>query len=121
MLTDRQAVDRGGVVRRHELTDEERKLLPPHIPRAATGRPPRAEDRRVVNGTVHKIPTGVSWRDLPEHFGPRQTVSTRFRRCALDGIFTRALHQIQARADEAGDIDWLVQVQQVDCCRTLWS
>ena len=35
---------------------------------------------------------------------------TRFRRYALDGVFTRALQQIQARADAAGDIDWLVQI-----------
>jgi hypothetical protein len=25
-------------------------------------------------------------------------------------VFTRALQQIQARADAAGDIDWLVQI-----------
>ena len=35
---------------------------------------------------------------------------TRFRRYALDGVFTRALQQIQAQADAAGDIDWLVQI-----------
>lgn len=35
---------------------------------------------------------------------------TRFRRYALDGVFTRALQQIQAHADAAGDIDWLVQI-----------
>lgn len=34
---------------------------------------------------------------------------TRFRRHARDGVFTRVLHQIQAQADGAGDIDWLVQ------------
>jgi hypothetical protein len=32
------------------------------------------------------------------------------RRYALDGGFTRALQQFQARADAAGDIDWLVQI-----------
>jgi hypothetical protein len=37
-------------------------------------------------------------------------VYTRFRRYALDGVFTRALQQIQAHADEAGDINWLVQI-----------
>jgi transposase len=67
-------------------------------------------DRQVVNGMVYKIRTGISWRDLPERYGPWKTVYTRFRRYALDGVFTRALQQIQARADEAGDIDWLVQI-----------
>jgi transposase len=68
------------------------------------------EDRQVVNWMVYKIRTGISWRDLPEPYRPWQTVYTRFRRYALDGVFTRALQQIQAHADAAGDIDWLVQI-----------
>ncbi|MEU3245424.1 transposase [Streptomyces sp. NPDC006875] len=28
------------------------------------------EDRQVVNGMVDKIRTGISWRDLPERYGP---------------------------------------------------
>lgn len=59
---------------------------------------------------VYKIRTGISWRDLPDRYGSWQTVYTRFRRYALDGVFTRALQQIQAHADAAGDIDWLVQI-----------
>ncbi|WP_436839921.1 IS5 family transposase [Streptomyces albogriseolus] len=97
------------MVRRHEFTDQEWELLAPLIPQAATGRP-RASDRQVINGMVYKIRTGISWRDLPERYGPWQTVYTRFRRYAIDGVFTRALQQIQARADAAGDIDWLVQI-----------
>nr|WP_107481959.1 IS5 family transposase [Streptomyces sp. JHA26] len=97
------------MVRRHELTDREWELLAPLIPRAATGRP-RVSDRQVINGMVYKIRTGISWCDLPERYGPWQTVYTRFRRYAIDGVFTRALQQIQARADAAGDIDWLVQI-----------
>ncbi|MGW0621417.1 IS5 family transposase [Streptomyces sp. NPDC002765] len=96
-------------MRRHELTDQEWDLLAPLIPRAVTGRP-RVSDRQVINGMVYKIRTGISWRDLPERYGPWQTVYTRFRRYALDGVFTRALQQIQAGADAVGDIDWLVQI-----------
>ncbi|WP_079148996.1 transposase [Streptomyces agglomeratus] len=66
-------VDHGAVIRRHELTDHEWELLAPLIPRAATGRP-RVEDRRVINGMVYKIRTGISWRDLPERYGPWKTV-----------------------------------------------
>lgn len=102
-------VDHGGMIRRHELTDQEWELLAPLIPRAATGRP-RVEDRQVINGMVYKIRTGISWRDLPERYGPWKTVYTRFRRYALDGVFTRALQQVQAHADEAADIDWLIQI-----------
>jgi transposase len=42
------------------------------------------EDRQVINGMAHKIRTGISWRDLPERYGPWKTVYTRFRRYALD-------------------------------------
>ncbi|WP_406840950.1 IS5 family transposase [Streptomyces sp. AHU1] len=97
------------MIRRHELTDQEWELLAPLIPRAVTGRP-RVSDRQVVNGMVYKIRTGISRRDLPERYGPWKTVCTRFRRYALNGVFTRALQQVQARADAAGDIDWLVQI-----------
>ncbi|WUA29743.1 IS5 family transposase [Streptomyces canus] len=96
-------------MRRHELTDQKWELLAPLIPRAATGRP-RVSDRQVIDGMVYKIRTGISWRDLPERYGPWQTVYTRFRRYALDGVFTRALQQLQACADAVGDIDWLVQI-----------
>ncbi|WP_184829849.1 IS5 family transposase [Streptomyces griseomycini] len=97
------------MVRRHELTDQEWELLAPLIPQAATGRP-RVEDRQVINGMVYKIRTGISWRDLPERYGPWKTMYTRFRRYALDGVFTQPLQQIQAHADAAGHIDWLVQI-----------
>ncbi|WP_326570104.1 IS5 family transposase [Actinacidiphila glaucinigra] len=96
-------------VRRHELTDHEWELLTPLIPRAATGRP-RVDDRQVINGMVYKIRTGISWRDLPERYGPWQTVYTRLRRYALHGVFNQALQQVQAEADAAGDIDWPVQI-----------
>ncbi|MFD4601944.1 transposase [Streptomyces sp. NPDC058464] len=63
------------MVDRHELTDQHGELLAPLISRAATGRP-RAMDRRVVNGTVYKIRTGISWRDLPECYALWKTVYT---------------------------------------------
>ncbi|WP_406351337.1 IS5 family transposase [Streptomyces sp. NBC_01635] len=96
-------------MQRHELTDQEWGSLAPLIPSAATGRP-RVDDRRVINGMLYKIRTGVPWRDLPHRYGSWQTVYTRSRRYALSGVFTQALQQIQAQADAAGAIDWLVQI-----------
>ncbi|WP_371641552.1 transposase [Streptomyces mirabilis] len=46
------------------------------------------EDRQVISSMVCKIRNRISWRDLPERCGPWKTVRTRFRRCALDGVFT---------------------------------
>ncbi|MDH6523218.1 transposase [Streptomyces sp. SAI-135] len=95
------------MIRRHELTDPEWELLAPLIPRAATGRL-RVSDRQVSNGMVDKIRTGSSWP--AGALRPLADRHTRFRRYALDGVFTRTLQQVQAHADAAGDIDWLVQI-----------
>jgi len=53
------------VVRRHELTDQAWAEIAPLLP--STGRPGGqwAEHRRVVNGILWKLATGVPWRDLP--------------------------------------------------------
>ncbi|MFJ8713834.1 transposase [Streptomyces violaceus] len=91
------------------MTDRQWELLAPVIPRAVTGRP-RVAGRQVVNGMVYTSRTGISWRDLPERYGPWQTVYTRFRRYAIGGMFPRALQLIQPGADAAGDIDLLVQI-----------
>ncbi|MGC2997088.1 transposase [Streptomyces sp. G35A] len=58
-------VDHGGVVRRHDLTNQQWELLAPLIWRAMTVRP-SVKDRQVINGMVYKIPTGISRCDLPE-------------------------------------------------------
>ncbi|MFI1184381.1 transposase [Streptomyces sp. NPDC020799] len=75
--------------RRHELTDQERELPAP-LPYSGTGRP-RIDDRRVVNGKVYSIHTGISWRGLPDWYGPWKRVYTRFRRYALNGVFAPRL------------------------------
>lgn len=95
------------MVRRHELTDEQWALLAPLLPRPVMGRP-RQDDRRILNAMIFKSRTGIAWRDLPERYGPWQTVYTRFRRWALDGTFDRLLSGLHARADAQGTIDWLV-------------
>ena len=96
--------------RRHELTDEEwarlAPLLPPEKPR--TGRRNKAH-RPVVNAILWHLGTGAPWRDLPERYGPWQTVYTRFRRWRLAGVWDRVLGAVLREADAAGRVDWGVQ------------
>nr|WP_233289893.1 IS5 family transposase [Streptomyces microflavus] len=96
-------------MRRHELSDAEWDLMRPLLPRPALGRP-RLDDRMVLNGIVWKFRNGVPWRDVPERYGPWASLHTRFRRWAANGTFDRMLQAAQAKADAAGDIDWLVSV-----------
>ncbi|WP_449342511.1 IS5 family transposase [Streptomyces aurantiogriseus] len=68
------------------------------------------DHRQVVNGILHRVRTGVQWRDLPERFGPWKTVYERHRLWSADGTWGRLLQQVQAEADAAGEIDWNVSV-----------
>ena len=100
-------------MRRRELNNERweriHPLLPPQKPR--TGRPAK-DHRLILNGILWILRTGASWRDLPERYGPWQTVSGRFYRWVKAGIWDRILEAVQQRADSEGRIDW--EVHYVD-------
>lgn len=93
--------------RRHELTDAQWAALAPLLPpqRAATGRPAK-DHRTILNGILWRMRTGAPWRDLPERYGPWQSVYTRFRRWQRAGVWDRVLAALQAAADERGELDW---------------
>ncbi|MFD5764400.1 IS5 family transposase [Streptomyces sp. NPDC127049] len=95
---------------RGDLSDAEWERLRPFLP-VSNGRRGRWRDhRQVIDGILHRVRTGVHWRDLPERFGPWKTVSERHRRWSADGTWERLLQQVQAAADAAGEIDWDVSV-----------
>lgn len=58
------------MVRRHELTDEQRQVIEPLLPPSGTKGRPRVDDRLVINGMLYKAKTAVARRDLPERYGP---------------------------------------------------
>lgn len=93
--------------RRHELTDAQWDRLAPLLPpqRPETGRPAK-DHRSVVNAILWRLATGVPWRDLPERYGPWQTVYSRFRRWQRAGVWDRVLAALQTDADAAGALDW---------------
>jgi transposase len=93
--------------RRHELTDEQWAKLAPLLPpaRPATGRP-NHDHRTILNGILWRLRTGAPWRDLPERYGPWQTVYSRFRRWQQAGIWERVLAVLTEVGDGAGELDW---------------
>ncbi|MFJ2721582.1 IS5 family transposase [Streptomyces sp. NPDC087437] len=97
------------MIRRHELSHAEWEFVRSLLPESVRGRK-RVDDRRVLDGIVWKFRTGSAWRDVPERYGSWGTLHTRFRRWAKGGTFARMLQAAQARADAAGDIEWLVTV-----------
>jgi transposase len=95
---------------RCDLTDAEWERLRPFLP-VSNGRCGRWRDhRQVIDGILHRVRTGVQWRDLPERFGPWKTVYERHRLWSADGTWERLLQQVQAAADSAGEIDWDISV-----------
>ncbi len=64
------------------------------------------DHRMVLNGMFHVLHTGCPWRDLPERYGPWQTVFDRFNRYRKDGTFDLVLTRLRTRLDKLGRIDW---------------
>lgn len=87
---NRRAYDRKGQRYPSDLTDEEWKLVVPHLP------PPRqrsrhaAPDRRLVlDAILYVLTTGCQWRQLPKDFPPKSTVHDYFVDWHCDGTLTR--------------------------------
>ncbi|MBQ0850370.1 IS5 family transposase [Streptomyces sp. BH-SS-21] len=113
-------------MRRHELTDAQWRMIEPLLP--DNGRPGGqwSDHRTVVNGVLFRARTGVPWPDLPERYGPWQTVYERHRRWSADGTWQRILTELQIEAD-AGDPDgalarrldaereWAVNIDSTSC------
>ena len=98
--------------RKSGLSDAEWSRLEPLLPgRAATGRPPK-DDRTVIDALLWLARTRAPWRDLPECFGPWQSIATRFYRWSRSGLWEHILSTLRRIADARGGIDW--EVHMVD-------
>jgi transposase len=98
------------MARAAELSETTWAWVGPLMPRAVGRSRPWRDHRQVVEGIVHRYRTGVAWRDLPERFGPWQTVWKRHHRFSADGTWDRLLAVLQAEAEAVGKLDWNVSV-----------
>ena len=94
-------------MKRHEVSEEAWAILDPLIPKseAKTGRPPR-DRRQMLNGILWILSTGAQWRDLPERFGPWETVYGYFNTWRASGLFDSIIDALHLRLDQEGKIDW---------------
>lgn len=90
---------------RHELTDEQWSRLEPLLPQPRRGPRPR-DRRRLLNGILWIHATGAQWRDLPERYGPWETVASQFYRWVQAGVWGALLASVQQQADAHGHLDW---------------
>jgi len=90
--------------RRHELTGAQWDLIKDFSPRQGRGGQ-WADHRTTFNGILWRLRTGAPWRDLPERYGPWQTIYHRFNALRRTGLLDRILERLQARLNTDGLID----------------
>lgn len=90
-------------MRRHELSDAEWKRIEALLPTQPGPRSKRG-DREFVNAVIWRVRTGVQWRDLPERFGPWQTIYNRYARWAKRGVWERLFKELAIEVDETGSL-----------------
>lgn len=93
------------------LSDAQWEQIADQLPKH-TGRKgrPFTDARLMVEGIIYRYRCGIAWQDLPEVFGPWQTVWTWHHRLAAEETWEKILAQLKAQADAEGLIDWTVSV-----------
>lgn len=99
------------MIKRYELEDRDWEQIKDLVgAQRHTGRP-RRNDRELLNGMFWVLRSGAPWRDMPERYGPWQTVYDRFNRWRKDGTLKRIAARLRNRLHGEGRIDrelWLV-------------
>ena len=104
------------MLRRYEITDSEWSRIVDLLPPENTGKRgrPRKDNRTILNGMIWIARSGAPWRDLPERYGPWETVYSRFRKWIEDGIFDNVIRVLSLDVDlsELSLDGSIVQAQQ---------
>ena len=72
-------------------------MLPPE--RTGQRGRPRKDDRKMLNGMLWIAHSGAQWRELPETYGPWQSVYARFAKWRDDGTLEAVFRALSADAD----------------------
>ncbi len=88
-----------------ELWERIEPILNKHYPPARTGRP-RTDLRRVLDGVIYRLRSGVQWNQLPREFGDDSTVHRWFQRFVEDGVLEEIWATLARECEALGDLDW---------------
>jgi transposase len=103
------------MARRHELTDAQWTMIAPLLPSNGHQGGQWADHRRVINGVLFWTRTGIPWRDLPERYGPWQTVYERHRRWSAQGTWQHIADALRIDADAQAGRAWSVNADSTVC------
>lgn len=102
--------------KRYELSDQEWERIADLFPKENTGKPgrPSKENRIMLNAMIWLARSGAPWRDLPERYGPWETVYSRFRKWIDDGILDNIFRilSLEAELEELSIDASIVQAHQ---------
>jgi transposase len=91
-------------MRRHEIPDEHWERIKDLLPGQAGDPGVTAKDNRLfVNAVLWIAKTGAPLRDLPERFGPWNSVWKRFDRWSKKGVWKRVFEMLQDP-----DLEWMI-------------
>src|SRR3954447_6789282 len=94
-------------MRRYELSEPQWRRIAPRLPhRKHRGRAghPFNDPRPIVNGILWILHTGAPWRDLPDRYGPWETVFAAFNRGGEDAPWPRIAPSLWDKLDARAKI-----------------
>ena len=108
------------MVRRYELSDDQFARIADLLP--VNGRRGKQwhDHRTLLNGIFWILHTGAHWREVPERYGPWQTVYSRFRHWQRDGTIARILEHLHLALDADGQLDtdlWCIDATRIRASR----
>lgn len=105
---------------RDRLSDDAWEQIAEAFPPPALVGRKRKDPRDMVDAILYVLRTGCPWRDLPEEFGPWQSVYHWFNTWSGDGTLDEVLHRLVAAHIDVGAIDeelWCVDGTHVRAAR----
>lgn len=91
------------MLRTDTISDELWDLIESVMPTGGGRGRPWNDHRRTLEGIAWRFRTGSPWRDLPEYFGPWQSVWERHRRWSLDGTYAAVFTVVRDADPETAD------------------
>lgn len=99
------------------ISDELWDVLETVMPQDAGRRGrPWNDHRTTLEGIIWRFRTGSPWRDLPEPFGPYQSVWERHRLWSTDGTYGRMLAAVREQTQLGDDeVEAILSIDSTTC------
>lgn len=99
---------------RHDLTDEQWRLLRPLLPAPSSrGRPRDYRIRDLIDAARYRTRSGCPWRDLPERYPPWWRVYVLFAQWQRAGVWKRIDDALRGAAGDQDVLSWQVSIDSM--------